>query len=59
MDPEAARRVVRRRHDAPAVWVASDHQRPRAELGSLELLDGSEERVQVQMGEDHVDSATI
>ena len=59
MNPEAARRVVRRRHDASAVWVASNHQRLRAELGRLELLDGGKEGVQVEVGEDHVDSATI
>jgi hypothetical protein len=34
------------------VWVAADHERLPAELRLLELLDGREERVQIEMRED-------
>ena len=50
-DAEAPRDVVRRRHDAAAARVAADDERPRAQRRVLELLDGGEERVEIQMGE--------
>jgi hypothetical protein len=53
VDPEPPRRVVRGRHDAAAVRVAADHERDRRELGSVELLDGREERVEIEMSDDH------
>ena len=52
-DPEAARDVVRGRDDAAAVRVAADDERHAAELRALQLLDGGEERVQVEVGDDH------
>jgi hypothetical protein len=36
------------------VRVAADDERPRLQLRSLELLHGCEERVQVEVREDHV-----
>jgi hypothetical protein len=53
MDAEAARDVVRGRNDATPVRVAADHERLRAELRLLELLDGRKERVEVEVGDDH------
>ena len=50
-NPEPPRDVVRRRDDATALRVAADDERPRAKRGILELLDGGEERVEVEMGE--------
>ena len=51
MDAEAPRDVVRRRHDAAPARIAPDHERPRAQRRVLQLLDGCEERVEIQMGE--------
>ena len=52
VDPELPCRVVGRRHDSAAVRVAADDERLLAQLGILELLDGREERVEVEVGED-------
>ena len=52
VDPEPARDVVRGRDDPAAVRVAADHERLLAERRVLELLDGGEERVEVEVGED-------
>ena len=57
MDAELPRRVVRGRHDPAAVRVAADDERAPAELGLLELLDGREERVEVEVRDDHRRSA--
>ena len=51
-DPEPPRRVVRGRDDAAATRVAADDERPRPERRVLELLDGREERVEIEMRED-------
>src|SRR5207248_5569677 len=53
VDPVGARDVVRRRDDAAAVRVAADDQRLRAEARVLELLDGCEERVEIEVRDDH------
>ncbi len=53
VDPEAARRVVGRRHHPAPVRVAADDERLLAQLRRLELLHRGEERVQVEVGEDH------
>ena len=45
--------VIRRRDDTPSVWVAPDHERRRSQGGILELLDGREEGIQVEMADDH------
>ena len=58
-DPEAAGRIVRRRDDPAAVRVAADDERLLAQARILELLDGGEEGVQVEVGDDHVYSETI
>ena len=50
-DAEPARDVVRGRDDAAALRVAADDERPRPERRILELLDGGEERVEIEMGE--------
>ena len=56
MDPEAARDVVCRRHHSASMRVAADHERPLAQLGRLELLHRGEERVQVEMRDDHAET---
>ena len=53
VDPVPARHVVRGRDDAAPVRVASDDERLRPQLGLLELLDGGEERVEIEVGDDH------
>ena len=59
-DPEAPRDVVRRRDDPAALRIAADDERPRAQRRVLELLDGGEERVEVEMGEyRHAGNATV
>ena len=59
-DPEAPRDVVRRRDDAAALRIAADDERPGAQRRVFELLDGGEERVQVEMGEyRHAANATV
>ena len=50
-DAEPPRDVVRRRDDAAALRVAADDERPRPQRRVLELLDGGEERIEVEMGE--------
>ena len=52
VDPELPGRVVGSRNDSAAVRVAADDERLLAQLGILELLDGCEERVEVEVGED-------
>jgi hypothetical protein len=54
MDPELPRLVVRRSDDAATVWIPTDDERLRAELRLLQLLHRREERVEVEMGDDHV-----
>ena len=54
MDPEAPGDVVRGRDDPAPVRVASDDERLRLQLGSLELLNRCEERVQIEVRENHV-----
>ena len=59
-DAEAAGDVVRRRDDAAALRIAADDERPGAERRVLELLDGGEECVEVEMGEyRHAENATV
>ena len=58
LDPEASRRVVRRRDDAPAVRVAADDQRHASQVRLLELFHGCEEGVEVEVREDHPRKAT-
>ena len=55
-DAEAPRDVVRGRDDAAAVRVAADDERHPPQLRVLELLDGGEERVQVEVRDDHASS---
>ena len=52
-DPELPGHVVRGRDHAAAVRVAADDERLPAELGALELLDGGEECVEVEVRDDH------
>jgi hypothetical protein len=53
VDAVPAGDVVRGRDDAAAVRVAADDERPPAQLRRFELLDGREERVEVEMRDDH------
>ena len=53
VDPERARHVVRRRDDAAAVWVAADDQGNRSQRRVFQLLDRGEERIQVEMSDNH------
>src|SRR4029079_3806588 len=50
-DAEPPRDVVRGGDDPATVRVTSDGERPRPQRRILELLHGSEERVEIQMGE--------
>ena len=50
----AAGDVIRGRNDAAAARIAADDERHAAELGILQLLHGCEERVQIEMGDDHL-----
>ena len=60
MDAEATGDVVRRRDDASALRIAPDDERPRPERRILQFLDGGEERVEVEMGENRHDlNATV
>ena len=60
VDAELPSGVVRRRHDPAAVRIAADDERLLAKLGILELLDGSEESVQVEVRENlHRGKATV
>ena len=49
VDPELAGLVVRGRHHPSAVWVSADDQRLRAQVGILELLDGCEEGIEIEV----------
>jgi len=53
MDPERAGDVVRGRDDAAPVRVAADHQRHLSQRRVLELLDGGEERVEIEVRDEH------
>ena len=53
VDPEPARHVVGRRHHPAAVRVAADDERLLPQLGLLELLHRSKERVEVEVRDDH------
>src|SRR5947208_15459117 len=53
VDAERPGAVVRGRNDAASVRVAADDERDFPELGLLELLHGGEERVEVDVSEDH------
>ena len=48
-DAEAPRLVARGGHDAAAARIAADHERLAPQLGPVELLDGGEERVEVEV----------
>ena len=52
VDPELPRLVVRGRDHPPPVRIAADDQGLRAELRLLELLDGSEERIEIEVRDD-------
>ena len=45
--------VVGRCDNAAPLWIAADDERNTPQLGALELLDRSEERVEIEMGDDH------
>ncbi len=60
MDSERPRNVVRCRDHASSVRIASDDERLLAQLRILELLDGGEERVQIEVREDrHPHKASV
>ena len=56
-DAELTGGVVRGRDDPTAARIAADDERPRAQLGLLELLDRREEGVEVEMRDDHASAA--
>ena len=53
MDSEFPRLVVRGRDDAAPVRIPADDERLRAQLGLLQLLDGGEEGVEIEVRDDH------
>ena len=53
VDAEAPRLVVRGCNDAAALRVASDDQRLPAQRRVLQLLDGCEEGIEIEMRDDH------
>jgi len=59
MDPETARDVVRGRDDAAPVRVAADDERLAPQLRRLELLHRREERVEVEVSDDHQEAVPI
>ncbi len=60
VDSELPRRVVRGRHDTTPVGVPADDERLVPKGRILELFDGGEERVEVEMGKDlHPGKATV
>jgi hypothetical protein len=52
LDPVATGLVVRGRNDAAPARIAADDERLGSELGALELLDGREEGVEVEVRDD-------
>jgi hypothetical protein len=48
-DAELAGLVVRGRDHTPPAWIPADDERLRPQLRALELLDGGEEGVQVEV----------
>ena len=58
MDPELPRLVVRRCHDAATARIAADDEGLRPERRVLELLHGGEERVEIEVRDDHAPSVT-
>ena len=54
MDTVGPRFVVRGRDDAAAVRVAAHDEGTGRQLRLLELLDCGEERVQIQVSDDHM-----
>ena len=58
VDPELPRLVVRRCHDAATARIAADDEGLRAERRVLELLHGGEERVEIEVRDDHAPSVT-
>lgn len=59
MDPEPARSVVGRRHHPAPVRIAADDERFRLQLWRLQLLDGREERVEIEVRDDQDLSSTM
>src|SRR4051794_36795307 len=53
MNAEGPGRIVGGCDDSPAVRIAADDERVRAQLRVLELLDRSVERVEIEVGDDH------
>jgi hypothetical protein len=53
MDAEPASVVVRRRDDSASLRVAADHERNGGQARIFEFLDRGEERVQIEVGDDH------
>ena len=54
VDAEAAGDVVRGRDDAAAAWVAADDERHRLQRRVFELFHRGEERIEVEVRDDHV-----
>ena len=59
VNPEAAGDVVRCGNDAAAVRIAAHDERHRAIRGVLQLLDRGEERVEVEVRNDHTRKGTV
>src|SRR4029079_18824476 len=56
VDAVRPRDVVRGGDDPPATRIAPDDEGPATQRRILELLDGCEERIQIQVRDDHDDS---
>jgi hypothetical protein len=56
VDPVPAGDVVGRRDHAAAVRIPAHHERPLPQLRRLELLDGGEEGVEIEVRDDHVEA---
>jgi lipoprotein-anchoring transpeptidase ErfK/SrfK len=59
VNPEAPGDVVRGGNDAAAVRIAADDERHRAIRRVLQLLDRGEERVQIEVRNDHTRKGTV
>jgi lipoprotein-anchoring transpeptidase ErfK/SrfK len=59
VNPEASGDVVRGRDDAAAVRVAAHDERHRPVRRVLQLLDRGEERVEVEVRDDHIRKGTV
>src|SRR5439155_15965880 len=58
VDAEATRDVVAGRDDSTPMRISTDDERHAAELRLLQLLHSGEERIEVEVGDDHANKRT-